>query len=310
MVSVENSGSPRASRSRSGTPEVDADMSQLNNSLTVDDSKRGLSPTPPVDDSTKKENGTNPREEETKDPTETTDEAAKGLTGEPEAIRIRSPSRSRSRSRSTSRSRSRSNSRSRRRRDSRDRRSDKHRSRRSHRSRSYSRSRSPRQRSRSRGSYRRRRDSREYRRRRSPRSNSRSRSPSPYHRRLNPSPCRVIGIFGLSFQTDDRDLKRVFEKYGRIDKVKLVTDPRTGRSRGFAFVYMSEVEDAEEAKERVHGSVIDGNHVRCEYSISNREHHPTPGVYMGRRTARYDERSRSRSRSYERRRRSYSNDRY
>ncbi len=53
-----------------------------------------------------------------------------------------------------------------------------------------------------------------------------SRSPSPYYKRLNPSPCRVLGVFGLSLQTDERDVRRVFEKYGRLDKVKLVTDPR------------------------------------------------------------------------------------
>lgn len=110
-------------------------------------------------------------------------------------------------------------------------------------------------------------------------------------------------------------MRRSFEKYGRLEKVKLVTDPRTGRSRGFAFVYFEDVEDAEEAKERIHGSVIDGNHVRCEYSISNRQHHPTPG-YMGRRTdSRYENEDdgrkdsyRRRSRSVEKRRRSYSRD--
>lgn len=110
------------------------------------------------------------------------------------------------------------------------------------------------------------------------RSNSRSRSPSPYYRRMNPSPCRVLGVFGLNFQTEDRDIRRAFEKYGRLDKVKLVTDPRTGRSRGFAFIYFQNVEDAEEAKERMHGHEVDGSHVRVEYSISNREHNPTPGV--------------------------------
>ncbi len=78
---------------------------------------------------------------------------------------------------------------------------------------------------------------------------------------------------------------------------------------------MENVDDAEEAKDRVHGIDIDGNYVRCEYSISNREHNPTPGIYMGRRTGRYGDRSRSRTRSrsrsiHERRRRSYSNDRY
>jgi transformer-2 protein len=211
----------------------------------------------------------------------------------------------RSRSKSHSRSKSRSHSGSRRKR------SERHREeRRRRRSRTRSRSRSRENKKSRRDSRDRRdRDSRRDRRRRS--HSGKSKSPSPYHRRLNPSPCRVIGIFGLNFQTDERDLKRVFEKYGRLDKVKLVTDPRTGRSRGFAFVYMQNVDDAEEAKERIHGSEVDGNHVRCEYSISNREHHPTPGVYMGRRTTRHDDRrSRSRSRSFERRRRSYSNDRY
>jgi transformer-2 protein len=121
----------------------------------------------------------------------------------------------------------------------------------------------------------------------------------------------VLGVFGLNFQTEERDLRRAFEKYGKLDKVKLVTDPRTNRSRGFAFIYFDKVEDAEDAKDRVHGSTIDGNHVRVEYSISNREHNPTPGVYMGRRNngKGYDDdedddrrksRSRSRSRSYER----------
>jgi transformer-2 protein len=133
----------------------------------------------------------------------------------------------------------------------------------------------------------------------------------------------VLGVFGLHFQTDERDLRRLFERYGRVDKVKLVTDPRTNRSRGFSFIYFANVEDAEEAKDKVHGMELDGNHLRVEYSISNREHNPTPGVYMGRRNggrddddeddyrhgsgggrkrARYDQsrsRSRSRSRSYE-----------
>ena len=121
---------------------------------------------------------------------------------------------------------------------------------------------------------------------------------------MNPSPCRVLGVFGLNFQTEERNLRRVFEKYGSLDKVKLVTDPRTGRSRGFGFIYFTHVDDAQEAKEKLHGKEIEGNHIRIEYSISNREHNPTPGVYMGRRTTyrggdRYNSRSRSRSRSYE-----------
>lgn len=292
MVSDKNSPSPRESRSRS---------------RSADHSDRAKSHSPKPDEEGNKLNESNGSESKA--------ELKKSDSIEKLDDRVRSKSRSSSGSRSRSRSRRRHS----------DRRDTRRHKRRSSRSRSASKSPRGRSRSRSRGYRHRRRDSRERpSRRRHSRSYSRSRSPSPYYRRLNPSPCRVIGIFGLNFQTDDRDLKRIFEKYGRLDKVKLVTDPRTGRSRGFAFVYFQQVEDAEEAKDRIHGSEIDGNHVRCEFSISNREHNPTPGIYMGRRTAtsRYDDRddyhrrggygsrSRSRSRSYERRRRSYSNDRY
>ena len=126
----------------------------------------------------------------------------------------------------------------------------------------------------------------------------------------------MLGVFGLNYETEENELKHVFKKYGPLEKVKLVTDPRTNRSRGFAFVYFEYEEDAQEAKRRVHGQEIDGSFVRVEYSISNRAHNPTPGVYMGKRYAgggRYnhdgqysrsrtpESRSSRRSRSYERR---------
>lgn len=111
--------------------------------------------------------------------------------------------------------------------------------------------------------------------------------PPPHHhnshfsRRFNPSPCRCLGVFGLDYNTSERTLHRAFDKYGRVDRIKLVTDPRTGKSRGFAFIYFDRVEDAEMAKERLHGTDLDGSAIRVEYSISSREHQATPGVYMG-----------------------------
>lgn len=108
-------------------------------------------------------------------------------------------------------------------------------------------------------------------------------APPPHvmQRRFNPSPSRCLGVFGLSYHTSERALYRLFDKYGRVDRVKIVTDPRTSRSRGFAFVYFGRVQDAVAARERVHGLELDGASIRVEFSISNREHQPTPGVYMG-----------------------------
>ncbi|XP_041811574.1 transformer-2 protein homolog alpha [Chelmon rostratus] len=196
-----------------------------------------------------------------------------------------SPSPSRASKRSESRSRSRSKSRSRSRRHS-------------HRrcSRSRSRSYSHRRKSRSR-SY-----SPEYRRRRSqstsPMSNRHRHTGSRSHDltkeayshggdadvRANPDPSTCLGVFGLSLYTTERDLREVFSRYGPLAGVNVVYDQRTGRSRGFAFVYFERLEDSKEAMERANGMELDGRRIRVDYSITKRPHTPTPGIYMGRPT--------------------------
>uniref|UniRef100_UPI00398E650F transformer-2 protein homolog alpha-like isoform X2 n=1 Tax=Pristiophorus japonicus TaxID=55135 RepID=UPI00398E650F len=173
---------------------------------------------------------------------------------------------------------------------------------------------------------------------------SRSRSYSPVYRRrrsnshspvssrrrhignrTNPNPNNCLGVFGLSLYTTERDLREVFSRYGPLAGINVVFDQRTGRSRGFGFVYFENVEDSKEAKELANGMELDGRRIRVDYSITKRPHTPTPGIYMGRPTTvgsshyndsysdRYDERDcsyrkrstspcysryRSRSRSY------------
>ncbi|CAG0889847.1 unnamed protein product [Cyprideis torosa] len=100
----------------------------------------------------------------------------------------------------------------------------------------------------------------------------------------DPEPNRVIGVFGLSLFTTERELYHIFEKYGPIDKVQVVLDAQTGRSRGFAFVYFENVDDATAAKDATSGMEIDGRKIRVDYSITTRAHTPTPGIYMGRPT--------------------------
>lgn len=59
---------------------------------------------------------------------------------------------------------------------------------------------------------------------------------------------------------------------------------QTGRSRGFAFCYFESTEDAKIAKEQCSGMEFDGRHIRVDYSITQRAHTPTPGIYMGKPT--------------------------
>merc|ERR1719245_2165308 len=102
--------------------------------------------------------------------------------------------------------------------------------------------------------------------------------------RDQPERNNCLGVFGLSLYTTERELEKEFSKFGPIEKLQVVLDGKTGRSRGFGFVYYESLDDAQAAKEAMCDTEIDGRRIRVDYSITKRPHTPTPGVYMGRPT--------------------------
>uniref|UniRef100_A0A8C6TSV2 RRM domain-containing protein n=1 Tax=Neogobius melanostomus TaxID=47308 RepID=A0A8C6TSV2_9GOBI len=64
-------------------------------------------------------------------------------------------------------------------------------------------------------------------------------------------------IGGLSFDTNEDTLAAAFGKYGSIEKVDVIRDRETGRSRGFGFVKYDNVEDAKDALDAMNGKVED-----------------------------------------------------
>jgi RNA recognition motif-containing protein len=65
-------------------------------------------------------------------------------------------------------------------------------------------------------------------------------------------------VGNLSYNTTADDLRSVFESYGKVDRVNLMTDRETGRSRGFAFIEMTDEGEAEKAIAALNGSNLDG----------------------------------------------------
>ena len=47
-----------------------------------------------------------------------------------------------------------------------------------------------------------------------------------------------IFVGNLAFTTTEQDLRQLFEPYGTVETVRIMTDRETGRSRGFGFVEM------------------------------------------------------------------------
>ena len=65
-----------------------------------------------------------------------------------------------------------------------------------------------------------------------------------------------IFVGNLSFGTTEQDLRGLFEAYGTVDRVNIVTDRDSGQPRGFAFVEMSNDAEAQEAIKQLNGQTL------------------------------------------------------
>lgn len=77
-----------------------------------------------------------------------------------------------------------------------------------------------------------------------------------------------MGVFGLSLYTTERDLREVFSRHGPLAGVNVVYDQRTGRSRGFAFVYFERLEDSKEVWDKFSAlGIVDIFHLSASCKI-------------------------------------------
>jgi len=67
-----------------------------------------------------------------------------------------------------------------------------------------------------------------------------------------------IFVGNLSFGTTEDTIRSMFESYGGVDRVNIVTDRDTGQARGFAFVEMSVDTEGNAAINGLNGKEIDG----------------------------------------------------
>uniref|UniRef100_A0AC35UGE5 RRM domain-containing protein n=1 Tax=Rhabditophanes sp. KR3021 TaxID=114890 RepID=A0AC35UGE5_9BILA len=88
--------------------------------------------------------------------------------------------------------------------------------------------------------------------------------------RENPEVSNCLGVFGMSTRTNEKDIRRIFEKYGPVNDIQIVYDRHTKLSRGYAFVYFERTADATKAKEDMKGQLIDNIQVRIDYSVTKK----------------------------------------
>ncbi len=84
-------------------------------------------------------------------------------------------------------------------------------------------------------------------------------------------------VGNLSYQTMENDLQDFFSQAGNVTSVNLMMDKFTGKSRGFAFVELSSVDEANKAVEMFHGKELQGRPLTVNIARPREERPPRPG---------------------------------
>jgi RNA recognition motif-containing protein len=78
-----------------------------------------------------------------------------------------------------------------------------------------------------------------------------------------------IYVSNLGFNVDRDELKKIFSPYGIVASVSIILDKLTNRSRGFAFVQMTDPSAAEKAMRELNGVMLDGRAIRMNEAKRN-----------------------------------------
>lgn len=83
---------------------------------------------------------------------------------------------------------------------------------------------------------------------------------------------KKIYVGNLPFSASDADIRELFEEFGTVESVNLITDRETGRPRGFGFVEMSD--GADEAIRALHQKDMDGRSLNVNEARPRTEREP------------------------------------
>jgi len=67
-----------------------------------------------------------------------------------------------------------------------------------------------------------------------------------------------IYVGNLSYDTTEETLRQQFEAFGQVDRVNIITDKFSGKSKGFGFVTMNDNNAANKAIAELNGKEFDG----------------------------------------------------
>ena len=71
-------------------------------------------------------------------------------------------------------------------------------------------------------------------------------------------------VRNLARNTSEIELNALFESFGTVQSCSLVLDPKSGGSKGFAFIEMPKAGEAKAAVKNLNGTDVDGQRIRVK----------------------------------------------
>jgi RNA recognition motif-containing protein len=85
---------------------------------------------------------------------------------------------------------------------------------------------------------------------------------------------KKVFVGNLDFGTTEDSIRAAFEPFGAVERVSLMTDRDTGRSRGFAFVEMTDSNEADQAIAALNGTNLEGRAINVNEARPKTEARP------------------------------------
>ena len=90
-----------------------------------------------------------------------------------------------------------------------------------------------------------------------------------------------IFVGNLDFSTTQEEIRELFQGFGAVERVSIMTDRDTGRSRGFGFVEMTTNSEADSAISALNGKEVNGRALNVNEARPKGEGGRGPGGGFG-----------------------------
>jgi RNA recognition motif-containing protein len=80
-----------------------------------------------------------------------------------------------------------------------------------------------------------------------------------------------IYVGNLTYEVTENDLRNVFSEYGTVNKVNVIMDKMTGKSKGFAFVEMENDDEGQEAIDKANNLELQGRNLKVNLAKPREE---------------------------------------